>query len=44
MGNEDPWFVLLLGAFTLLAIAIAVFIPIKMVQLIMREWRRGKRF
>jgi hypothetical protein len=33
MGNEDPWFVIGLGAVALLVIAIAIFIPAKFDQL-----------
>jgi len=42
MGNEDPWFVIGVGAVALLLIAIASFIPTKFVHLFIREWRRRK--
>ena len=42
MGNEDPWFLIGVGAAALLIIAIAIFIPTKFIQLFIREWRRRK--
>ncbi len=40
MGSENLVFVIWLGAVTLLMIAVAIFIPIKFVQLFIRDWRR----
>jgi len=42
MGNEDPWFLLVGGALSLLILAAVVFIPIKIVLLFMRN-RRADR-
>jgi hypothetical protein len=39
MGNEDPWFLLVGGALSLLLIAAVVFIPIRIVQLFVRRGR-----
>ncbi len=41
MGNEDPWFVIVLGLIAVLFIAIAIFIPVKLVQIAVRDWRSG---
>jgi len=44
MGNEDPWFVIVLGMIAVLVIAIGIFIPVKFVQIAVRDWRSaGKR-
>jgi hypothetical protein len=40
MGTEDPWFLLLGATFALLILAAVVFIPIKIVLLVVREWRK----
>ena len=42
MGNEDPWFLLVGGALSLLILAAVAFIPIRIVVLIVRQWR-GRR-
>jgi len=39
MGNEDPWFVLVGGALTLLIVAAVAYIPIRILLLIVRLWR-----
>jgi hypothetical protein len=41
MGNEGSWW-LLAGVFTLLFLAAAVLITIKIVLLFVREWRRSR--
>jgi hypothetical protein len=43
MGNEDPLLVIALGAVTLLLIAIALFIPVKFIQLFIRDWRARRK-
>jgi hypothetical protein len=39
MGNEDPWFLIVGGAFALLVLAAVVFIPLKIVQLLVGQRR-----
>jgi len=41
MGNEGLWW-LLGGAITLLFFAAVAFIPVKMLLLFVREWRRSR--
>jgi large-conductance mechanosensitive channel len=43
MGNEDPWFVVVLGMIAFLVIAIATFIPVKFVQMAVRDWRSASK-
>ena len=43
MGNENPWFNAALLIIAILMIAIAAFIPVKLVQLFMREWLNRRR-
>jgi len=43
MGNEDPWFLLVGGALSLLILAAVVFIPVRIVQLLLRQRRNDRR-
>jgi hypothetical protein len=43
MGSEDRWFVSGLGVAALVAVAIAIFIPFKFVQLLVRDWRSRRK-
>jgi len=39
MGNEDPWFLIVGGGLTLLIFAAVAFVPVKIVQLLLRARR-----
>jgi hypothetical protein len=40
MGNEDPWFDLVVAAIMLLLLSGVAFIVVKFVLLLVRRWRR----